>query len=290
MRRLDFQTNVIKNPVSGDNPSTNLARKWRNQVFYVRGWFKAYAFAIFGAIFTVLMYGHRFINGGEGWDTEGLIETLGVRILITLFIIIRFQLAAFPALVVCADTKKSLWEHFHMTLISGDGVAKAMLYTVLNMAVFPLALLSAPVGILTFLGTYQLLPVGFDPSWGYLPILFAFYFLQGMILSALGMIGALIWRHPLGVIGAIAVPVVLGIIAAGSGYIQSFIEVFNGGEPGMYLNHPIALLLQIEDRVMYMSWSKSLLLKDCISMLMVAVVLWVGMWQALRWNLKKREI
>jgi len=250
MRRLDFETNVIKNPVSGDDPGTNLARRWRNKVYYVESWWRCYWFIVFVFIFSLLYITYStYLAPNEIVVLPGIIVQLMFTSSLLLPILMRLQAPTIPALIMTGDTKTTLWDHFKMTLISGDDVTRAMFFTSLNLSALPMAIASIPISLFNLYSNGIM-----DSVLEYVivgGILLVFYILIGLGLSAFGIIGVLVWESPAAVLISVAAPIMLLLFTADPSFIRAFIDNIVRGIPFMPSSSPITLFLMPEVRIAY---------------------------------------
>ena len=224
MRRLDFETNVIKNPVSGDDPGTNLARRWRNKVYYVGSWWRCYWFIVFVFVYSLLYitYVTYLVPYQIFVSHQYVVDGFIVPFSYLFIILMRLQASTIPGLIIIGDTKTTLVDHFRMTLISGNDATRAMFFMSLNLGALPMAIASIPMGLFMLYDNRIM-----DNVWEYAfagGILLAFYIMIGLALSAFGIIGALVRKSPGAVLISVAAPIVILFLTSDPIFIQALVS------------------------------------------------------------------
>ncbi|MCK4721164.1 hypothetical protein KAU08_10910 [bacterium] len=285
-------------PLGEDTISRLLTRRWAGYIMFEGRWFRIYAFYILCLIFLGLHTYWRYSSGTTGdWDPSDFMMRTGTVAILGVFLILRFYMSAIPALVVCRDTQKSLWEHFRITSVTGDDVASSMLHFALSFSVFPLAIICTLETLLFFWCTQMTLGISKIPVL-ILPIAI-FYILYTLALNAFGYIGALVWRHPVGVYGGILFPVILSLLSAGKGWFVDFITSFSARYTTSLGTHAVTALLTPENR---MAFSGEAIIRQgftsfpatepmtvvsmAVGIGVIAAFMWIALWLILRYRLR----
>jgi len=293
---IDFNKSPLKNPINEDTLTRALARKWRHRLIFGGYWFKSYALPIFGLIYLALFAFARYTLG-DAWDYFASREVLMRNVLLGFFVLVRINLAAVPALIICRDTNKSLWDHFRITAVNGDDVARAMVGHAIMYGAIPYAVISLASTFVYFYGAVY--TFSWEDILKYSIPLFMFYFSFGMLFTALGITGALLWRNALAVLGFIVAPILLLFLSAGAEFVETLKAFISGGHVQNLGNQPITLFLGPENRLAYTAQTMSrhgfttgpgvdtgIILSYFIGFGIVAVLLWMGIWFTLRHRLK----
>lgn len=298
MSPIDWNKSPLRNPLGEDTPSTALIRRWNHRILYERGWLKVHWLMMLGILYLAGIFAWRlYADSQGGWNQQGIPERYATGVLVGLFILIRFQLATVPALLVCADTKKNLWEHFRITLAHGDDVAGAMAITALNRGAIPFALVSLPETLLylwfinTNMGTASILLSA--------PAILLVFAALGMALTAFGMIGALVRRNPMGVVAGVLLPVALALLAAGNDFLRDFVRSFGAYIPRPLGDQPATLFLSLENRLAFSGQTFSrhgftigagtdpvAILQMALWLGVFATLAWIALWLVLRYRLR----
>jgi hypothetical protein len=132
------------------------------------------------------------------------------------------------------------------------------------------------------------------------PVIFIFFFVYGLGLNAFGYIGALLWRHPAGVIAGIFIPVVISLLAAGPDFIQDYFRSFSRHILQLTGTQPVTVLLAPEHRIAYSGTSvvrqgfTSVAGTDALAILwmtiglgVITAFIWIALWLVLRHKLRR---
>ncbi|MFH1675865.1 MAG: hypothetical protein ABIC40_02485, partial [bacterium] len=156
---IDHFAAPFRTPLGTDTTELNLFRRWRNQLLFETGWSKMYGPMVFGIVLLAAIIAFSYTK----YSDEN-INRLLLGLLVTIFIFIRFYVAMIPALIIKADSRTDLWDHFRMTLHSGTVVFKAMFLLALNYAAIPIAILSIFETLYFISGNGFSIGTGFDQS------------------------------------------------------------------------------------------------------------------------------
>jgi len=205
VRRLDTQTNLLKNPISRDTPANDLARRWRNRLYYAKNWVKLYLPTTLAVAYAAVFCALWLTSGAEGkWIETRLFERIGLVALFIFPLVIRFHLACLPALVTCGDAKSSIISHYRTSLFKGTDVALAMFFSAWNIGALP----AASASTATYVLYLWMMNIYANPMELVVPAVAIFigYFILELVLSGLGFLGAIIHRSKAAVIIAVAFP------------------------------------------------------------------------------------
>lgn len=300
MRRLDFERTPLRNLFNKETPGRILYRKWSNSVAFEGGWWKAYGLSVLCFGLLILFWIWTAYSREESTKVA-VISIIVPPVILILYAITRFQLGALPALTVVKESRESLWVHFRMTLAGGHTAAFAMFWFAFDRTAIPLVVISTPfVFGKMYLGNAW---VDIHPNLVTIIILFVvmilFYGLLGLLLSGLGFIGVMIKKSRAIVIGAVVVPLIISLIAAGGGSIVSLFSDFNvnltagssGFSPWLIFIAPenliINSLVRSETSTMFspvmISWEP--IIQALKFLLIIGAIVWVGLWGWLKYSL-----
>ncbi len=299
MPRIDWEASPFKNPFGEDTPAKALARKWKVRILFEGGLLRNYPIVLPATLYLVGIIIWWF-NAGRppAWAYSGLLEDYAVTAMLVLFLVVRIQFAAAPAINVCRDTQTSLWEHYRMTTVDGDDVAAAMLMHSLSYGAVPLAVLSLMETV------FYILIVSAAEQPGTLaltraPVILILYLGYGLVFSGFGMVGALLWRHPFGVLAGVLVPMIIAALTAGFDFVGELIELFSARTHVLFGTHPAALVLVPENRIAFSKigfsrhgWTTapgtdpSAILGMFFMLAIFAALVWIGLWLVLRHRLR----
>jgi len=298
MPPIDWQNATPKHPLKSDSPASLLARKWQSRVIYDYGWAKTYLVTlIFTLYFIAIIIWWEVSGTPVGWSGQGLFQRLAIMLVPPIAIIVRVHIASVPGLTVMADTRETLWEHFRMTLINGDDLTKAMLYHSFYYGAIPLASFS----LLETL--FYLHAIGTDMGQATIfiraPLVFILYMVLGLLLTGLGLVGVLIWRHIYGVIIGVISPMIITAIFAGPDYIWTLATSFGQRGPTPIGRNLATLIIVPENSIAFSeraisrhgfttisSTDPEVVFGMILTLLIFAGLVWIGLWAVLRQRLR----
>ena len=294
MSPIDWTWSPYKNPLGGDTPVSALLRKWRVRILFDYGWGKVYLVTLICGLYLLgIIIWWELQHSPVGWAGHGILQQMAVMLVPPMFFVVRIHIASVPALVIMADTKKSLWDHFRMTTVTGDDVSKAMLMHSLNYGVLPLAIVSLVETLfyLHAIGT----DIGTAAIFLQAPLIFFLYLFYGLFLCGLGITGVLIWRNLYGVLIGVIAPILISAIFAGPFYIIDMLKSFGSRYPIAPSQNFATLIIAPENRIAFSetvivrqgftsisSTDPAAMLGMIVALAIFSALVWVGLWLVLR--------
>jgi len=242
-----------------------------------------------------------------GWEHQALQERIGISVLAGIFITARFQLACTPALLINSWIRGPFWVYFRTTLNFWNVAAPATFLTALNRGALQYAAWSTVeiLFLLYFIGPMYGMEMGMRDfllfSAVTAPFIFLVVFFTGMLLCGMGVIGAMVSRHPAAVISGVLLPYVVTLVSAGPDFIRDFITGFSYESATVLGTHPATLFFAIENRIISTidfagidmsapgSYGISEILRLGLLPGMFAFYIWAGIWVVMWTKLREPE-